>query len=510
MEVNMKSFICILMSIVMFLSFAACAGGSDDVTGNPTSTSPSSDNNGDTTDPVIEYEQDELPEGLDFGGLKVSIISEGDKHKVNDICTDELNSDIVNDSIYNRERYVEERLGVEIENVKVKGGDDLEDELIKQHSSDDDTFQIAAYSTFAFTRLIFDGYFHDLYGVNYLDLEKPWWSGSFNAEAELDDQLFVTTGSLSLSLTRYLYAIFYNKDLAQNYIDSGNAKYADLANLYTLVEDGKWTFDKFYELGSDIYSDLNGDTTRDKEDIYGIGFQSGISVDTFWSSFDIDIYGRTDDGWLELVVDTGKLYTSMEKLNKMIYDTTGCFNFGSGDSELETLAESFADNTILFMNNKLVSIESTTLRNMQSDYGILPFPKYDEKQEGYYSFAHDSYASFAIPRTNREYNAAGAVLEALASYTYRETEPAYLDTALKGRYMSDPQSRRMLDLVVDGFKVDASWIYLETIGAYYPHAFRQLICDNDQSYAATHESHKKAVERNLKIYRIAFNALNLD
>ena len=97
----MKSFICILMSIVMFLSFAACTDGSDDVTGNLT-TSPSSDNNGDTTDPVIEYEQDELPEGLDFGGLKVTIISEGDKHKVNDICTDELNSDKTTLSITER------------------------------------------------------------------------------------------------------------------------------------------------------------------------------------------------------------------------------------------------------------------------------------------------------------------------------------------------------------------------------------------------------------------------
>ncbi|MBR5452739.1 MAG: hypothetical protein IKV54_01535, partial [Clostridia bacterium] len=440
----MRSFICILMTVVMLLSFASCAGGSGDDTKTPTTTAPTTDRNDINNVPAIEYEDDDLPDDLDFGGMKVTIISEGDKYKIHDICTDELNSDIVNDSIYNRERYVEERLGVEIENMRVKHGDDLENELVKQHSSDDDTFQIAAYSTFAFTRLIFDGYFHDLYGVNYINTDKPWWSSSFNSEAEIDDKLFVTTGSLSLSLTRYLYAIFYNKDLAKDYINADNGKYADLANLYTLVEDGKWTFDKMYELGSSIYVDNNGNTERDAEDIYGLGFQSGISVDTFWSSFDIDIYGKTEDGWFELIVDTEKVYNAMEKLNNMIHNTSGCYNFGVSDGALEDLADSFADNTVLFMNNKLIAIESTTLRNMQSDYGILPFPKYDEKQDGYYSFAHDSYVSFAIPRTNRNYNASGAVLEALASYTYRETEPAYLDTALKGKYMSDPQSRRML------------------------------------------------------------------
>ena len=52
--------------------------------------------------------------------------------------------------------------------------------------------------------------------------------------------------------------------------------------------------------------------------------------------------------------------------------------------------------------------------------------------------------------------------------------------------MSDPQSRKMLDLVVDGFKVDAAWIYLETLGAEYPSEMRIAIHNGDTNFASKH------------------------
>ena len=71
----------------------------------------------------IFYEPDELPE-LDFGGETVTMLSRGLKNGgfsfyETNLTVEELTSDVLNDSIYNRELYVEDRLNVEIENVKV-------------------------------------------------------------------------------------------------------------------------------------------------------------------------------------------------------------------------------------------------------------------------------------------------------------------------------------------------------------------------------------------------------
>ena len=93
-----------------------------------------------------------------------------------------------------------------------------------------------------------------------------------------------------------------------------------------------------------------------------------------------------------------------------------------------------------------------------------------------------------------------AVLEAMASYAYRDTMPAYLNTVLKGQYMSDPDSRRMVDIIVDGFMVDAAWIY-ETLSHEYPVWYRYMLEKGERSYASQHAATEKKVETLLKIYK---------
>ena len=482
----------------MLFSFLACSGGDEGKNNKPSDDTKPSNNPGGND---IEYEKDDLPDDLKFGGEKVQFLLENRIGDAVDLFSDELNSDIVNDSVYNRERYVEERLEVDLVPVYVypQNGEDYEKEVEKQFAADEDMYQILGYTTFAFTRFVFMNYFNDLQTLNYLDLEKPWWSQTFNEEAEIMDGLYVTTGSISLSLTRAMFAIFYNKSVAEKYSE----KIPELNDLYSIVDSGDWTYDKFYELSSTIYEDNNGDTLIDDEDTFGIGITSGIGIDFFWSSFDVNILSGTDDGWFEADIPTEKLYSSLEKIHDLLFNTPGCYSPGYDDAKLNVLSKMMSSDSLLFMNNSLKAIEGATLRNMQSDYGILPTPKYNSAQNDYYTYAHDSYLAFAIPKTNRNPDTAAAVLEAMASYAYRDTEPAYLDTALKGKYMSDPQSRKMLDLVVDGFKVDAAWIYLETLGAEYPSNFRIMLSDGGTNFASKNTSLEKQIKFALKKYQVS-------
>jgi len=486
----MKSLISIVLVLVMLFSFAACSGGSAD---QPKDTTVSNDTTASNPQNDIVYEEDDLPDDLRFGGEKITFLLPGQRTLNTEIFTDELNSDVVNDSVYNREKYVEDRLDVELE-AEYVSENEYEDVVEKQHASDDDIYQVLGYITFAFTRFVFTDYFNDLNQLNYIDLEKPWWSQTFNEEAEIMDMQFVATGSLALSLQRSMFAVFYNKTLADNYSD----KYPELNELYDIVDRGEWTYDKFYELGSEIYVDNNGDDLKDMEDTFGIGFQGWVGADVIWSSFDIDILSHDEEGWFELAVPVEKMYSSLERIHVLLNDTTGCFDPGHGDENLDDLSAMMAADNLLFMSNTLDAVESATMRNMQSDYGILPFPKYDDKQDNYYTYAHDSYTSFAIPKTCRNTDAAAAVLEALASYSYRETNPNYFNVALKGKYMSDPQSRMMLDTVVNGFKVDAAWIYLETLGSKFPSSFRP---SSDTSYATSYAKLSKQVTLMLKLYK---------
>ncbi|MBR6558093.1 MAG: hypothetical protein IKT70_03680 [Clostridia bacterium] len=489
-----KRLLSILLVATMLISFVACASSGDDGGKKPVTTADSVD----TVGNGIEYEKDDLPDSLNFNNENITILiteeQNGGGLHAGEILADELNSDVINDSIYNRERYVEDRLGVEILPAKVAQSS-YNNEVNKQINSDDDIYQIYAAKTVWFAPFVFDNILTDLYTVDYLDLEKPWWSQYFSEKAEVKDNLYLATGSLSLSLTRFLFVMFYNKVLAENYVSN----YPELGDLYTVVENGDWTYDKFYSLSSGIYRDVNGSTTRDDEDVYGVGYMRGIAIDAMWSGFDITIFSRTDDGWFELDVNEDKLYNSLERIRVLLHETEGCYvPEKDSDDMLDTVAQKFADGSLLFMVNKMHAAEGVTLRNMQDEYGIIPYPKYDSKQDGYYSFAHDQYLSFSIPRTNPNPDVAGAVLEAMASYSYRETNPSYFDIALKGKYMNDPQSRRMVDMIVSGFKLDSACIYAVTLKSLIG-TFRTAVGDNSKAFSSTYISEKKNIELKLRL-----------
>ena len=59
----------------------------------------------------------------------------------------------------------------------------------------------------------------------------------------------------------------------------------------------------------------------------------------------------------------------------------------------------------------------------------------------------------------------GAVLEAMALESYKSVVPTYYEVALKGRYLEDSDSWRMLDMIYENVKVDAGVLYTKNLGS---------------------------------------------
>ncbi|MBO4219584.1 MAG: hypothetical protein J5933_01505 [Clostridia bacterium] len=484
----------LLSAIAVMLSIVSCnSDGNGHDPGNTDDIPVESSASGNSTENA-----DSLPYGLDFGGEKIRILTyEKDSLWGDELSVEELNNEVVNDSVFLREMYAEDRLNVEIETVK---SSNYEEDINKSQNSGDDTFQILSGATVSFSDFIFKRYLNDLYDIEYLDFSSPWWYEGFTSEAEINGHLFIASGSLSLSMTRFIFAVFYNKNLAES---NANGQLSDLSDLYGIVHRGEWTFDRFCKLGGELYNDLNGNDLMDGEDFYGIGTINGIAMDTIYSSFDISILEKDPDEWFVLSVDKEKLYSAFDMMYRLMYETKGCFLPGSSDESLIDLQKMFAGGALVFMVNKIHSIESHDLRNMSDDYGILPFPKYDENQKEYHSYAHDQYLSFGIPSTVSDTACTGAVLECLSEYSYRNTMPAYLNVALKGKYMSDAQSREMIDLIVNGLVIDSAWIYCHTFGGNFGWNFRDLLCQNrSRAYEPLFTDKEREIKRVIKTYHV--------
>ena len=249
-----------------------------------------------------------------------------------------------------------------------------------------------------------------------------------------------------------------------------------------------------------LYKSLNGDDERDEEDQYGLAINHYENCDMFWSSCDMSLLTKDDEGWFEFTSqDKEKISNVFDKLYALLYDNTGTFDI-QGSAGFDVARDMFANGNVLLAMLHLRYAESEQFRNMQDEYGILPVPKYDEAQKEYYTYVHDQYSILMVPKTVESPERCGAVMEALAYESYKEVQPVYFDVVLKGRYANDPQSRKMIDMISRNIKIDAAWIYGRMLGMPCDAVLRGPIGSQSTSFA----THFAKVQSQLPIFIKAF------
>ena len=102
---------------------------------------------------------------------------------------------------------------------------------------------------------------------------------------------------------------------------------------------------------------------------------------------------------------------------------------------------------------------SAQQRDMNSDFGFLPMPKYDDRQESYMSYMHMGWSTTsAVPVTNDDHDLTGRLLEDMAWKSSETVRPAYYDRTLQGKISRDDDSGEMLDIIYSGLNIDPSII----------------------------------------------------
>jgi hypothetical protein len=99
------------------------------------------------------------------------------------------------------------------------------------------------------------------------------------------------------------------------------------------------------------------------------------------------------------------------------------------------------------------------MRESETEFGLVPWPKYDQMQDGYYNLVHTSAGrGVCIPVSQTDYEFVGAIVEAFAAKSMYTVTPAYYDVALTYKYMRDTDSAEMLDIILDSRVYDLGLI----------------------------------------------------
>lgn len=487
----MKKLTASLLLISLLASLASC--GSQNSGKNDTTSS------GDSTDTTAEettsqFVKDDLPSDLDLGGKTVGImIGDYNNAFIDDMYSPEETGNRLSDAVYKTVKNVEDRLNVILDynyetytwpemssfQSKITSG------ILAGDNSYDLLFDVMNYSA----QMLDGEYFLNLTENRYISTDKPWYNQTV-IENMPDDYIYFLSGQFSLVNIKSALALYFNADL---YNTLGLTE-----DIYSIVDDGKWTLDKLDELTKNTYSDLNGDTKADVSDRYGITFGDTNKYIGFIKSCGIDIFKKTSSGYeftydnehaSEVVSRLCALINENENTLPAIYDTSDAERFiSSGGGNF--VSKAFVDKRALF-SFSLIADAATIVPSIDFSYGLLPYPKWDENQAEYATMLQRN-CYVMMPSTVEDTDSAGAVLEALASESYRTLVPEYCEVSLKVRYSQDDNVARMFDLIINSIVYDPGEIYASLLGT--PSGdIKGAIVDNKPNWASYMAKKKTAL-----------------
>ena len=428
---------------------------------------------------------DDLPEDLNFEGATATIAARSKAWFTGEMFVEELNGEVVNDAVYDRDLDVEDRLNVTINyelladpNTPVNSNVTAGTDYYTMHTgSAVDTVQYGV-----------KGNYYNLLGEypQYLNLEQPWWSQYYTEQSNIAGVSFFATGDLCFSLTKLAFVTYANMQLVADF---------GLENPYDLVREGTWTFDKEMEMAAKAYVDKNGNGEVDNADTFGMSMAGEIGLDPYWSAFDLSIIEHDADGLPVFSVNQEKMVSVLEKLASFYKQADFVYVVpNSSDAEQDDVAEMLSEDRMLFSPLRIMHTEQ--IRDMESEYALLPLPKWNEEQENYYTFVHDQYSIVGIPLSVQDPAMASAVMEAMAAESYRYVSPAYYDLVLNGKYIRDPASAEMLDIAIAGIKIDFGWIYTYSLNSISQNLLRALVYNQKTAnFASTYRSTNKVTSK---------------
>lgn len=470
-----------VFSLVLFLAILLTSCGSDGGQTNDTTLS-------DTTIASVEesspFVKDELPANLDLNNETIRFCVQS--NCIEEYFIAEATGDIVDDAIYNANLNVENRLNVNIEYIPYTytSWNDRSLYMTAVENSilaDDDSFDVLI-STGFISGFMVRGYLMNLADKPYLDFDKPWWSSDMAEQMTINGVLPFITGDISIGKTKGIMCMFFNKNIHSDY---------KMDDLYTLVDDGKWTVDKMGELAAMAYSDLNGNSKADEDDRLGLVFEGYNCYLGFLDSCRLTVIETAGDEF-SFVFGNERNTNIIQKLVEILSSSDGISSHGEDDSA-KYLAEDalFKNGNVLFTGGWINCAAS--YRNLDFEYGILPYPKFDESQENYGSTVLNIYSSYALPVTNKRVDSTCAVLEALSSEFYHSVTPAYFETTLKVKYSQDNEMSRMFDMLRDTASFNIALTYANALD-YIADNIKNALGSKDPNWASRMASRKTTVE----------------
>lgn len=486
----------LLAALLCVPLFAACAKEQ----GGTANTRPSGDTGSSDPDfPNADYEKEDFT----FLYIKHSDVGK-DYYGGNYLDSDALEGLTIEDAVYERNLAVEEKYNVTVtQDVQISG--DPAKLLQKKYMAGEFNFDVIYGWCYKLGACITENYFEDFYKLRdngTANLDEEYWSPTAMEDLTVDGKLYLCMNDITMNKLEWAGFIFFNKDIYEdNRLEDEFG-----SSIYEMVDNGTWTLDTYLKMVSFVSSDLDGNGKFDKEDLYGLLDGGNSGADTaHWCG--VDYTAKNDDGSYSLNFYSEKLLDIIGKVNPvysnnkyvLTYDNIWQDNADmSGSTDQWEYARSFfaTDHALFCTGSAYITSE---FRNMESSYGIIPCPKYDENQKSYYAGVSSLASIFALPSTQRTdmktagLERTGTVLEYMAYKSNQILLPVYYDTLLKGQRLDNDDDQRMLDVI----RASVRFEFVDSVGIEDFGTILGSMFTRPSSATSTYDRNKRKLQKNL-------------
>ena len=438
----------LLVAIMAMSALVACGGGDGD-----------KDDDGDT--PKQTLPPIDAPEGLDpeippqdYNGYVFTFVCQpymdSNAYSVNYMVSDGETQNVLLDAVYRRNELLKEKHNIDFEQMQVT---DLLTTVRTQVMGGATEFDIIIGSSSRLATLARENLLLDLSSVERFDMTKEYWDRNAAAQLQIGDKLYFT--NCDLNVQEVAFVVYFNKQMIIN---------ENLTSPYEYMENNQWTLDTWANLVMAVSDEVNGDNEMTELDKYGTLYENHNGRMFLYGT---GVRATTNDetGYPKVTLfDDDRAVKVYEKC-KQVFSSVSSWSIDEMDSsETHGYNDKWDYARSLFCQDLyLFHYEGTNIihqfADMESEFGVVPFPKYDSNQENYYSMYPILCAMVAIPNVNENLERTANIVEDLNFYSNVILKPAWYEQLLQRRYVRDDESEKSLDLILAGRVYDVGMYY---------------------------------------------------
>jgi len=434
----MRKILSVLLAALMILPLASCAeennAGSDNLI--PESYASEKDYTSDSTETIEEtvnedaYLYENLP-SKNFEGKTFNILHYIESGWVTTLHSEEMTGEPVNDALYEHSLTVEDKLNIDI-NLYQTELNEVDSIINTTAASGDNAYDVFWQYLESSSNHVIRGNCLSLENANTLDFSKPWWKTSLIDDISIGDKIYMAFGDITLYTYECMTVMTFNKRLIDMFQKS---------DPYVLIDNNEWTFDAFTTIIDGVKQDVDGDGIygEDLVDMFALGAFPSQSCEAFFVNQGHTVITKDENNLPVYNGLTENFYDFYMKVAEIMKDKERvCFN--------ANFSPNFAAGLQMFFAGPIFYL-GRNFRDMEDDFGLIPYPKSDDKQSDYYGTVTTQIQPLCIPISNPDPSGTGIILENLASESFRQVRDVYYNTLLEYKYVRDAKSIEMLDLI---------------------------------------------------------------